>query len=144
MMDLAGKHNLAGTCDNTPGYQNSGFEGQKGEPQNLPRKPTVRSNPPCDTLFMWVDEDGCQGGVARSWIGLWPFDGGSDGDQSSSIWYREAPGRETDDVFGAVWRFLFQFVGLRKEGRKEGRRRKRVHATFAFFVLRFSLQLYTS
>jgi hypothetical protein len=46
---------------------------------------------------MWVDEDGCQGGVARSWIGFWPFDGESDGDQSSSIWYREAPGRETDD-----------------------------------------------
>ncbi len=44
-------------------------------------------------FFMWVDEDGCQGGVARSWIGFWPFDGGSDGDQSSSIWYREAPGR---------------------------------------------------
>jgi hypothetical protein len=47
-------------------------------------------------------------------------------------------------AFGAVWRFFFQFVGSRKEGRKEGRRRKRVHATFAFFVLRFSLQLYTS
>jgi hypothetical protein len=36
--EIGRQHNLAGTCDNTSGYQNSGFEGQKGEPQNLTPK----------------------------------------------------------------------------------------------------------